>query len=252
MGNLINSIHGTVENAGFNPFYSKTLRRADFQKTCELYILVLRKFGARNFDNFPNDVVRHIMSFVICRLTFTYSHDFDDNGILYYLGTQLYKMPYQNPESLNLVKIQPEKFYCGTPQQAFSHEMPREQNWLEKPPPNSFMEIEFLNYSIMPTAYTIRHGYPLLGHAIRNWRFEAKESHDDKSWTVLNHHKNDTKLKGTNLTETATFFVPDENHLENRDLYFKIFRIYQDGMTDTNSTYLMISGFEIYGHLLIK
>jgi len=252
MGNLLDSFGRSNSKISYdafpfnsNSFYSSSPKRVDFQSDCEFYILVLRKFGRDNYCHFPDDIVRHIMSFVMLRQSFTYSYDFDENGILYYLGTSQLKMPYVHPETLNLVKIQPQKFYCGTPQQAFSHNKPTEQNWLEKPVPNSYMEIEFLEHSVMPTAYTIRHGYPLKGHAIRNWRFEAKKSQDDLDWIILNHHKNDTKLQGLDMSDTATFFIPD--HL---GVYFKIFRIYQDGLTESNSCYLMISGFEIYGHLL--
>jgi E3 ubiquitin-protein ligase HECTD1 len=250
MGNLINS---KIDNSGFSfsSNLSKTSRRADFQKNCELYILALHQFGRLTFGHFPDDIVHHIMSFVICRLTFSYAHDFDDNGILYYLGTQQYKTPYEHPETLNQVKIRPDKFYCGTPQQAFSHNMPKEQNWLEKAQPDSFMEIEFLNYAVMPSAYTIRHGYPIRGHAIRNWRFEAKISRDDLEWVVLRHHKNDTTIQGIDMNETATFFLPEEPLVQNKNKYFKIFRIYQDGQTESNSCYLMISGFELYGHLVL-
>ena len=46
---------------------------------------------------------------------FTYEHDFDHNGVLFYLGTLGYQLPWQNPASVRK-QIQPfaSTLACGS------------------------------------------------------------------------------------------------------------------------------------------
>jgi len=192
--------------------------------------------------NFPSDIVFHIVSILFNRC-FTYEKDFDQNGIMYWLGSFEKTAPYQHPCEIGLAKVAPAKFYCGTTKQAFSHNMPLAQNWLEKGVPNSWAEIEFLHNTIIPTAYTLRHGYPIKGHAIRHWNFEARNPNEE--WEILREHRDDTSIPGNDMNDTATFFLPPTKKMKQ----YSIFRIYQVGETENNSPYLMMAGFEIYGYL---
>jgi len=214
--------------------------------TCENVnmILFLKEIGLQLFgpQNFPSDIVFHIVSILIHRC-FTYEKDFDENGILFWLGTFEKTSPYQHPCDIGLAKVAPAKFYCGTTKQAFSHTMPISQNWLEKGVPNSWAEFELLHHTIIPTAYTLRHGYPIKGHAIRHWNFEARNPNEE--WEILSEHRNDTSIPGNDMNDTATFFLPQTKAMKQ----YSIFRIYQVGETENNSPYLMMAGFEIYGYL---
>lgn len=206
-------------------------------------ILFLKEIGTivLGEDNFPSDIVFHIASFLVCN-KFTHESDFDTNGILYWLGTFQNTTTYQHPFDIGLVSINPPSFYCGTPRQAFSYEMPMFQNWLERPIPHSWAEIEFLYHSVLPTAYTIRHGYPIRGHALRNWEFQARNP--SEPWETLLEHVNDCTIPGNSMSDTATFKLP-----EGKQKQYSIFRIFRTGETSDDSPYLMMSGFEIYGYL---
>jgi hypothetical protein len=214
--------------------------------TCEsvYMILFLKEIGNNLFgeQNFPYDIVFHIASILLHR-NFRYEKDFDENGILFWLGTFQKTAPYQHPCDIGLAKVNPLKFYCGTTKQAFSHEMPPAQNWLERGVPNSWAEIEFFHNTIIPTAYTLRHGYPIKGHAIRHWNFEARNPNEE--WEILREHRNDTSIPGNDMNDTATFFLPPTKTMKQ----YSIFRIYQVAETENNSPYLMMAGFELYGYL---
>jgi hypothetical protein len=207
-------------------------------------IIFLKEIGNKFFGygNFPSDIVFHIVSFLLHR-SFVYEKDFDDNGILFWLGTFQKTAVYQHPLDIGLVKVNPPKFYCGTTKQAFSHEMPPAQNWLEKGVPNSWAEIEFLHHTIIPTAYTLRHGYPIKGHALRHWNFEGRNPNEE--WEILLEHRDDTSIPGNDMNDTATFFLPFKKNMKQ----YSIFRIYQVAETADRSPYLMMAGFEIYGYL---
>jgi hypothetical protein len=207
-------------------------------------IIFLKEIGNKFFGygNFPSDIVFHIVSFLLHR-SFVYEKDFDENGILFWLGTFQKTAPYQHPLDIGLVKVNPLKFYCGTTKQAFSHEMPISQNWNEKGVPNSWAEIEFLHHTVIPTAYTLRHGYPIKGHAMRHWNFEARNPNEE--WEILLEHRDDTSIPGNDMNDTATFFLPFKKNMKQ----YSIFRIYQTGETADRSPYLMLAGFEIYGYL---
>jgi len=216
------------------------------KETCEsvYMILFLKEIGNIMFGEytFPLDIVFYIASILVHR-NFVYEKDFDENGILYWLGTFQKTAPYQHPCDIGLAIVSPLKFYCGTTKQAFSHNMPVAQNWLEKGVPHSWAEIELLHNTIIPTAYTLRHGYPIKGHAMRHWNFEARNP--DEDWEILLEHRNDESIPGNDMNDTATFFLPPRKKMKQ----YSIFRIYQTGETVDYSPYLMMAGFEIYGYL---
>jgi E3 ubiquitin-protein ligase HECTD1 len=207
---------------------------------------------SHNNDGVPMDVVRYIIMLALKDgRWFEYEHDFDKNGILYYLGTDEGKKTYYGFPR-DYVKVFPTPIFQGSVEQAFkwSGEAPKiVQNWCYKGWADNqksmhgelWFSIEFLNHTVVPTKYTIRHGYPG-GHALRNWNFEA--TNDGKKWKVLESYKDNKKMGDRDLNCTATFEIPADK----RDAYNR-FRIFVTGVTDQQSYYLMMAGFEIYGFL---
>jgi hypothetical protein len=200
-------------------------------------------------DEIPMDVIRYIIFILLSEgRWFEHASDFDKNGVLYFLGTDKGKFSgYQHPETLGYVNLERKKIFQGTIQQAFmwNETAPNiVQNWCYQGWNGNygplFMSLQFLKHSLIPTKYTIRHGYPG-GHALRNWNFEA--SHDGKDWIVLVEYKKCKDISDHSLGCTASFDVPVGN------VSYQHFRIHVTGLTDGNSFYCMMAGFEIYGFL---
>jgi hypothetical protein len=90
----------------------------------------------------------------------------------------------------------------------------------------------------------MRHGYTAQGHALRNWVFEGSE--DGLTWHIIRNHVNDETINDKlELKETGSFDVSTHH-------FFSFFRITVTGSTSTNSEYLMLAGFEMYGESMRK
>jgi len=257
---LYSTVHKDTTSFSTQPSYNKpwyevfgTILKPKFRGTKEDLFNAYLILSHNNFG-IPMDVVRYIIILALKDGTwFEYVHDFDKNGILYYLGTNEGKnTDYVFPGQLGFVKVNPITIFQGSVQQAFkwNEEAPKiVQNWCYKGWGDNQKEmkgelwfsIEFLQHIVVPTKYTMRHGYPG-GHALRNWNFEA--SNDGKIWIVLETYKDNTKIRDRDLSCTATFEISPER----RDS-FTHFRIFVTDVTEQQSYYLMMAGFEIYGFL---
>jgi hypothetical protein len=205
-------------------------------------------------DFFPMDVSKYIIFFILREGIWfdQFEYNFDKNGILYYLGCDEGKeADYVHPQTLGFVSCTPVNIFQGTTQQAFSHRYDPGlvQNWCYKgynqngPTDQTkelFMAIQFNKHSVVPTRYTIRHGYPG-GHALRNWNFEG--SNNGEEWFLISEHIEDESLSDASLASSASFEIP--GHTES----YSHFRIFVTGKSSGGSTYLMMAGFELYGCL---
>lgn len=106
---------------------------------------------------------------------------------------------------------------------------------------------------VTPSAYTILDGNA--GSAFRTW--ELQGSYDGVEWIVLRKHVNDER-QPSNLTKGSWKILP--SHLQNirgkkgplkRTTVprCRFFRVVKDAPGSSNSYYLGISGFEVYGKL---
>ena len=101
------------------------------------------------------------------------------------------------------------------------------------------MCIDFGKYSITPNRYSLRHGYDYDTHCLRNWKLEG--SNDGNKWNSIKIHSNDRSInKGYQLHTWK---------ISNCNQSFKMFRIYMNGENSSDNNHLMMSGFEVYGHL---
>jgi len=223
--------------------------------------LVLQELRA-----FPVDVSRYIIHMILKDGIYllNYVSDFDTNGILYYLGTDEKRSAYKHPQERDMVECAPARIYSGNILQSFCHNTTylfKEhhhivQNWhyiddasmLDIFKKDLCMYIRFLHHSVNPVKYTMRHGYPG-GHAMRSWNFEAtndsiQDAITKKTWVVLDERKDDNSISPTVLANTATFEIQNPNVRS-----YHTFRIRLTGPNSSQSNYLMMAGFEIYGTL---
>ncbi|GMT23830.1 hypothetical protein PFISCL1PPCAC_15127 [Pristionchus fissidentatus] len=175
-------------------------------------------------------------------LRFTYTSDFDDNGIIYWLGTNgKTETEWTNPASVGVVVAGS----SDSPRQPFGRPediLSRDSNALNchtGDDKNSFFSID-MGVLMRPSNYTLRHSRGYSRSALRNWLFQG--STDNKHWEVISFHRNDTAL--TEPGSTATFPVEGAD----KKGPYRYFRISQNGENSSGSTfYLSLSGFEVYG-----
>ncbi|ETO16421.1 hypothetical protein RFI_20918, partial [Reticulomyxa filosa] len=192
---------------------------------------------------------------------FSYSGDLDTQGVCYWLGTNCGTEAWQNPMKRGLVIVRSNGLMNDSVgvEAIVGHDVVR---CVTKPVKQAWFEIDFQNYAILATHYTLRHYSSWDTEALRNWKLEVltnikcplfffffddnNDNHfcgscDGEKWTTLREHKNDEalNLKGQTFTWSIT-----------AGGYFSRFRIFQFDKNSNNHYYLSLSGFEIYGHVL--
>jgi hypothetical protein len=125
-------------------------------------------------------------------LAFIYSHDFDDSGIMYFLGTCGRTKNWQNPQDLGLVQVTASSLMadsapassvvgyvvidCSSVCIAHFSFLPRRRTavrCVSRPQQNSWFCIDLLSRSAAVTHYSLKHYSAFDGEALRNWRFEV-------------------------------------------------------------------------------
>ncbi|CAD6199393.1 unnamed protein product [Caenorhabditis auriculariae] len=177
-------------------------------------------------------------------LPFRYTSDFDDQGIIYWLGTNGRGVSdWTNPASINVIKIassdarQP----FGKPEDVVSRDV-NPINCHSSDDKNAHFTID-LGLFVYPNAYSLRHARGYGRSALRNWLLQG--SKDKQNWEVIHAHTDDTSLGEPGSTASW--------HLEERKDRgpFRFIRIAQNGKNSSGQThYLSISGFEIYGDVV--
>ncbi|TNV84937.1 hypothetical protein FGO68_gene49 [Halteria grandinella] len=191
-------------------------------------------------------------------MDFVYDHDFDENGVFFYLGTYGYKRAWQNPHTLGLVQAFTSSIGGGRVEDIVGREVVNCRTLNE---PFSFFGIDLgIGRQLAPSCYSLKNRNSLT-HVLLNWHFEA--SNDRINWTLLDRRiylsenaqynksveQEQTALcqKGATSTwgiDTATY---GENPLTANG--FRYFRIVQVGKNSSGSDNLTLSGLEIYGRV---
>jgi len=171
--------------------------------------------------------------------SFAYVRDFDNNGLVTFLGTKCNTQQWQNPAQLGALSIRTSGLmhdshpaHCIVGRQSV--------RTVTKPLKHAWVIIDFHDYAIRPTRYTLRHYNSWDTEALRNWRLEG--SLDGEKWTVLREHHNDESLRFKGQSYTWL--------LRNVTGYYSQFRLFQFDKNSNNHYYLALSGFEIYGDAL--
>lgn len=206
---------------------------------------------------------------------FKYHHDFDENGLIYFIGTNgKTSSEWVNPGQYNLVTISSSDGR-NLPYGRLEDILSRDQSALNchtNDDKKAWFAID-LGVYIIPTAYTLRHARGYGRSALRNWLFQA--STDGVTWVTLSAHHDDTTLHEPGSTGTWTIDLEDcccgskmssiENTSEGKcdtssgipncggscNPGWRHIRIQQAGKNASGQThYLSLSGFEIYGRVV--
>ncbi|XP_076297611.1 ubiquitin fusion-degradation 4-like isoform X1 [Lasioglossum baleicum] len=179
------------------------------------------------------------------KITFKYHYDFDENGLLYWIGTNAKSCTeWVNPGQYGLVVVTSSdgrNLPYGHLEDILSRD-PSALNCHTNDDKRAWFSID-LGVWIIPSAYTLRHAKGYGRSALRNWLFQA--SKDGVTWTNLYAHVDDTSLNEPGNTATWTLELPTDETQGWRHL-----RLQQIGKNSSGQThYLSVSGFEVYGEV---
>lgn len=174
-------------------------------------------------------------------LQFIYQSDFDDNGIIHYIGCQdkKFKTNYSNPASNGMISVSPfgNTKVNGNINDLFSRWTSLDL-WLSATKQSAFI-IDFKNYSLSITHYTIR-SFSQTCCYLRNWNLEG--SNDNLTWNILSQHVEPTNVSLPTPNATKTFQV------SNKKEFYRYIRIHQIAQNSSNWNF-GLGGIEFYGYL---
>uniref|UniRef100_A0A182IYJ4 E3 ubiquitin-protein ligase n=1 Tax=Anopheles atroparvus TaxID=41427 RepID=A0A182IYJ4_ANOAO len=177
---------------------------------------------------------------------FHHQQDFDENGIIYFIGTNGKTSEWVNPAQYGLVTVtssEGKQLPYGKLEDILSRDS-ISVNCHTKDNKKSWFAIDLGMY-IIPTAYTLRHARGYGRSALRNWLFQL--SKDGVQWVTVLTHTDDKSL----AEPGSTFTWPIDCTTEGDQQGYRHVRIHQNGRNASGQThYLSLSGFEIYGKVI--
>jgi len=171
------------------------------------------------------------------RQSVTLDYAGDGKGILYWIGTNCEKEPWQNPATRG-VRVTASSIERGQPMDLV-RKLDTTELWTKDVPASWFCIDLGLNRKACPTYYTLVHGGNYEADILRTWYFQG--SNDGENWIALRKHTSDVSLSG----KFESFSWPVEGVTN----AFRYFRILQTGHNSSNRNFLVLSGIEIYGEL---
>uniref|UniRef100_A0A1L8DSR6 E3 ubiquitin-protein ligase n=2 Tax=Nyssomyia neivai TaxID=330878 RepID=A0A1L8DSR6_9DIPT len=178
-------------------------------------------------------------------MAFKQQYDFDENGLIYFIGTNGKTTEWVNPAQYGLVTVtssEGKQLPYGKLEDILSRDS-ISINCHTKDNKKAWFAID-LGLFLIPTAYTLRHARGYGRSALRNWMFQM--SKDGITWQTLYTHSDDKSLVEPGSTCTwAIECAADET------IGYRHVRIQQNGRNASGQThYLSLSGFEIYGKVV--
>ncbi|XP_060685016.1 E3 ubiquitin-protein ligase HECTD1 isoform X2 [Hemiscyllium ocellatum] len=210
-------------------------------ESLEQYLLKMVAKQWYDFDRATFVFVRKLREGQI--FTFRHQHNFDENGIIYWIGTNA-KTAYEwvNPAAYGLVVVTSSEGR-NLPYGRLEDILSRDSSALNchtNDDKNAWFAID-LGLWVIPSAYTLRHARGYGRSALRNWVFQV--SKDGQNWTTLYTHVDDCSLNEPGSTATWPLDPPKDEKQGWRHI-----RIKQMGKNASGQThYLSLSGFELYG-----
>lgn len=178
-------------------------------------------------------------------ITFKHQQDFDENGLIYFIGSNGKTTEWVNPAQYGLVTVTSsdgKQLPYGKLEDILSRDSVS-VNCHTKDNKKAWFAID-LGMFIVPSSYTLRHARGYGRSALRHWLLQG--SKDSINWVTLVTHTDDRSL--TEPGSTCTW--PIDCSAEEIQGYRHI-RIQQNGRNASNQThYLSLSGFEIYGRII--
>ncbi|XP_074662874.1 E3 ubiquitin-protein ligase HECTD1-like [Tubulanus polymorphus] len=209
----------------------------------ERYLL---KMVAKQWYDFERNTINFVkrLKESNIHLKFNHQRDFDENGIIYWIGTNARSaFEWVNPAQYGLVVVSSSEGR-NLPYGRLDDILSRETSALNchtNDDKKAWFAID-LGLWVIPTSYTLRHarGYGSRS-ALRNWQFQV--SKDGQTWLSLYNHVDDTSLNEPGSTASWPIEAPSDEKQGWRHI-----RLQQTGKNASGQThYLSLSGFEIYG-----
>eukprot|EP01084_Bolivina_argentea_P064849 118219_1 len=185
---------------------------------------------------------------------YKYEKDFDENGIIYAIGTKFgEEKEWKNPAN-SMILLKSITTQMGNDGGGSVSDMIGRKGiqcyLYSQQTRNAYLTIDFVALRIRPSHYTLRHGRDDGYFCLHHWDFEG--SNDEKIWTLIKRHQRDWELEGKQF-KTNTWPINTEH-------YFRYFRIRMTGKTNyiyytrdmDQLYYFCCSGFEIYGDIEAK
>ncbi|XP_054264078.1 E3 ubiquitin-protein ligase HECTD1-like [Macrosteles quadrilineatus] len=177
------------------------------------------------------------------RITFRHQHDFDDNGLIYWIGTNGKTCPeWVNPGQYGLVAVSSSDGR-NLPYGRLEDILSRDSSALNchtNDDKRAWFSVD-LGVWLIPSSYTLRHARGYGRSALRNWLLQV--SKDGSNWVTLYTHVDDCSLNEPGSTASW----PLEPSTDETQGYRHV-RIQQTGKNSSGQThYLSMSGLEIYG-----
>jgi hypothetical protein len=214
--------------------------------TTEEFINVLKRISGDmvdcGFSVHPRNNLSHAREF-------KYVSDFDQNGIIYYLGQQQSDV-WQNPHE-HLLTLKSSSVDCLFHDVSTVTSRSSTLPFWTRNELHSWIQIDFgPKHMVCPTAYTLRHGFSKPRDGIRNWVLEgSKRSDKDGDYEILRCHTDDRHL-GNAPFDTHTWSIQNPRGTE-----FRYLRLRQigpgNGAQDKFKHHFTISGVEFYGWLCL-
>ena len=173
-------------------------------------------------------------------ITFKHRSDFDENGIMYWIGTNgKTATEWVNPAQYGLVVVtssEGRQLPYGKLEDILSRDSPA-LNCHTNDDRRAWFAID-LGIWVLPSSYSLRHARGYGRSALRTWQFQV--SKDGLNWTTLKDHQDDQSLNEPGTTATWKLDVPSEEKQGWRHI-----RIQQNGRNASGQThYLSLSGIE--------
>eukprot|EP00743_Colponemidia_sp_Colp-15_P011212 GILK01012475.1.p1 GENE.GILK01012475.1~~GILK01012475.1.p1 ORF type:complete len:714 (+),score=102.50 GILK01012475.1:44-2143(+) len=181
-------------------------------------------------------------------LQFVYRHDFDENGVFFYLGTSgRTQGQWHNPHELGQVVVHASSLGAGQLDDFVGRDV---TNCRTRNEPGSWFAVDLGEGRLLqPSRYTLRNRFAG-SHVLVSW--ELHGSADGHHWVTIDRHERDSTLRmpGTSATwdvqmepPIADAIFPNDDH----ETAFRFFRLLQIGKNSSGSDNLVISGCELYG-----
>jgi hypothetical protein len=173
-----------------------------------------------------------------------YEAPFDENGVLYWLGTEGGEKEYTNPLLSGQVQVQMScKWYANDAAIYVEHKPDALLPQYDKNQPCSWIEVDLgQERQLVPNYYCLR-GYDKMKKILKSWELQGRSTRDDP-WTTLKRHFKDKKVEMSGPLAVASW------QLENISQPYRYFRIVQLDHFGKMSKNLCCSGIELYGLLI--
>lgn len=212
----------------------------------ELFSIVMywQTQGQTKNEHFRFNCKRRLHRFI----ELTYESDWDENGVIFWIGSQGGTESFQNPTPTRGMTCSMSSTEQGTPDMLTSR---TPAQLYTSNVQNSTIALDLGDdHLLTPNHYTIRHGFQSANYYPRNWLFEG--SADGQAWECLRTHTTDTTINSIQGTGSFAIDITEVESKQDAEPKYRHFRMKNTGPDHSNSNYLMICGIEIYGQLYTK